>query len=111
MLLEIEVLPASDDRKMIRVNCKVSSVDFIDEVSETQFNGEQLSFIGAIPLLTWGQRFAPKPKRSPSSIDILVQTSTQASLRRVGRQAQGSRWNWVVEGHCFCEEGLGILKS
>ena len=53
MNLKLRSLPASDDGLMIRVYPEFPPIDFIDEVSESEFYGHKLSNVSAVTLLFW----------------------------------------------------------
>ena len=62
MYLKIGVFPASKNRLMIREDCKGSTIDFIDEVSDSILDGQEFSNVGGITLLGRLQSLGPQTK-------------------------------------------------
>ena len=95
---------------MISENCQSPPINLVNEVSQSQLDGQKLSLVGAVPLLAGRQGLAPEAQRTSRPVHELVQAGTQAGLTGVGREAEGRRRDWIVQHYRFGKESLRVDK-
>ena len=86
MCLQIIGLEASNDGFVVAEDNEVPTIKILVEVAHSKLNRHQFAFVSRVSLLLGLQCLAPHTKRTPGSINKLLQDSTQSQLGRVSGQ-------------------------